>query len=90
MIYHISIKKKHSDYNRGGGVIKGSDRIVSMIYIKYTFSYPELAHFLLGNHYKIILKTLRKELRILIFSKESLKNQMICNNIQEVIVLWKD
>ena len=61
--------------------------MVSMLYKKYTFSNRALTHFVLENQYLKILKKLRKELIILIFSMKILG---VCNVIQEGILLWKD
>ena len=48
-------------------MMKVSERIVSMFYIKDTFSHPELTSFLLGKQYLNILNKSMKELRILCF-----------------------
>ena len=66
--------------------MKGSDRIVSIFYIKETFSHTEHNHFVLGNQSLMILKILRKKLRTLMFPKNSVK-ESISNDTQEGILL---
>ena len=70
--------------------MNGLYRTVLMLYIKDTFSHPEHTCFVLRNKYLKILKILRREQKNLNFPKKGLKNETICNVIQDIISLWKD
>ena len=71
--------------------MNGSDRILSMVYIKETLLHPEHTLFVLVNQYPKTLKISRREYMNLKFSKKSLeKIEIICNVIQNRISLWKD
>ena len=56
-------------------IIDGSNKIVSMLYIKETLLHPAHTIFLLGNKFPKILIILSREQLNLNFSKESLEKK---------------
>ena len=59
----------HENEKKGEVGLKGSDSIVSILYIKESFSHPEYTRFVMGDQYTKILKTSRIYSLNLKFSK---------------------